>query len=153
MQLTNQAGANGASQAGSWACRETFVAVIIGNIPMIYPVVRRVARRANGYLISSRRGDQSSLAYPLSEDQNNTDKSAQNRRRKFRHPLSIPGDSMWINTVNNDEQMILPTSRQQPPPCTSDAHAWDWDASSQRSQDGIKVIQETIVQSKIKNTG
>lgn len=152
-QLTSQAGANGASQAGSWACRETFVAVVIGNIPMIYPVVRRVARRANGYLISSRRGDQSSLGYPLSDDQNNTDKSAQSRRKKFRHPLSIPGDSMWANTINNDEQMILPTSRQKPPVCSSDAHPWDWDATSQRSQDGIKVIRETIVQSKLKNMG
>jgi hypothetical protein len=32
---------NGAQAAGSWACRETFVAVIIGNIPMIYPLFRR----------------------------------------------------------------------------------------------------------------
>ena len=32
---------NGAQAAGSWACRETFVAVIIGNVPMIYPLTRR----------------------------------------------------------------------------------------------------------------
>lgn len=32
---------NGALAAGSWACRETFVAVIIGNIPMIYPLFMR----------------------------------------------------------------------------------------------------------------
>lgn len=35
----------GAQQAGSWAVRETFVAVIIGNIPMIYPFLRRNSRR------------------------------------------------------------------------------------------------------------
>lgn len=34
----------GAQQAGSWAVRETFVAVIIGNIPMIYPFFRRSVR-------------------------------------------------------------------------------------------------------------
>jgi hypothetical protein len=34
----------GAQQAGSWAVRETFVAVIIGNIPMIYPFFRRALR-------------------------------------------------------------------------------------------------------------
>lgn len=34
----------GAQQAGSWAVRETFVAVIIGNIPMIYPLFRRTFR-------------------------------------------------------------------------------------------------------------
>ncbi|KAF3920374.1 hypothetical protein ABW20_dc0102364 [Dactylellina cionopaga] len=31
----------GALAAGSWACRETFVSVIIGNIPMIYPLFMR----------------------------------------------------------------------------------------------------------------
>ncbi|KAK6541895.1 hypothetical protein TWF694_007672 [Orbilia ellipsospora] len=31
----------GALSAGSWACRETFVSVIIGNIPMIYPLFMR----------------------------------------------------------------------------------------------------------------
>ncbi|RMJ21884.1 hypothetical protein PHISP_07241, partial [Aspergillus sp. HF37] len=41
---------NGASQAGSWACRETFVAVVIGNIPMIYPIIRRRVRWACQYL-------------------------------------------------------------------------------------------------------
>ncbi|EHK98561.1 hypothetical protein M7I_5652 [Glarea lozoyensis 74030] len=35
----------GAQQAGSWAVRETFVAVIIGNIPMIYPFFRRTTRK------------------------------------------------------------------------------------------------------------
>ena len=40
-----QAGANGAQQAGSWAVRETFVAVIIGNIPMIQPLFTSAAKK------------------------------------------------------------------------------------------------------------
>ncbi|KAL8388025.1 hypothetical protein RB595_009506 [Gaeumannomyces hyphopodioides] len=32
---------NGAQQAGSWAVRETFVAVVTSNIPMIFSVIRR----------------------------------------------------------------------------------------------------------------
>ncbi|OIW32605.1 hypothetical protein CONLIGDRAFT_712899 [Coniochaeta ligniaria NRRL 30616] len=32
---------NGAQQAGSWACRETFVAVVTSNLPMIFPLLRR----------------------------------------------------------------------------------------------------------------
>ncbi|OAA65565.1 hypothetical protein SPI_02352 [Niveomyces insectorum RCEF 264] len=31
----------GAQQAGSWACRETFVAVVTSNLPMVFPLVRR----------------------------------------------------------------------------------------------------------------
>ncbi|KAK0643835.1 hypothetical protein B0T16DRAFT_392298 [Cercophora newfieldiana] len=32
---------NGAQQAGSWAVRETFVAVVTSNLPMIFPLVNR----------------------------------------------------------------------------------------------------------------
>ena len=32
---------NGAQQAGSWAVRETFVAVVTSNLPMIFPLVHR----------------------------------------------------------------------------------------------------------------
>ncbi|CAG8389407.1 unnamed protein product [Penicillium salamii] len=133
------AGANGAQQAGSWACRETFVAVVIGNVPMIYPMFRRVARRA-GLYITSRSGSESYPVYPLSDE--NTDGGYGRRRRRFHHPLSLP-ETHWINTVS-DEQMILPTSRQAPPTCTAGER--DWDANSQGSQ-GIKVVHETIVHS------
>ncbi|OQE84148.1 hypothetical protein PENNAL_c0027G12080 [Penicillium nalgiovense] len=144
------AGANGAQQAGSWACRETFVAVVIGNIPMIYPLVRRFTRRA-GLYISSRGGSQSYPgypAYPLSDADADADTGGGGsgggyaRRKKFRHPLSIP-DTQWNTT--SDEQMILPTSRQQPPTCT--AGDGDWDSRSQSSQGGIKVVHETIIHS------
>jgi len=40
-----KAGANGAEQAGSWAVRETFVAVVIGNIPMIQPLFTIAAKK------------------------------------------------------------------------------------------------------------
>ncbi|PWY90574.1 hypothetical protein BO94DRAFT_593458 [Aspergillus sclerotioniger CBS 115572] len=87
------AGPNGAAQAGRWACRETFVAVIIGNIPMIYPLCRRLARRAGLYI--STKGGASTQSYPLSEgtgDLHSTENSK--RRKKFRHPLSLP-DTQW----------------------------------------------------------
>ncbi|KAF7122907.1 hypothetical protein CNMCM5793_001018 [Aspergillus hiratsukae] len=135
------AGADGAQQAGSWACRETFVAVIIGNAPMIYPLFRRVARRA-GWYISSKGHSQSYPVYPLSEGEGGHS-THHSKKRRFRHPLSIP-DTQWNNTVS-DEAMILPTSRQQPPTCTAGGGG-DWDQSSQRSADGIKVVHETIIE-------
>ncbi|KAJ5092648.1 hypothetical protein NUU61_007518 [Penicillium alfredii] len=135
------AGANGAQQAGSWACRETFVAVVIGNAPMIYPLFRRAARRAGLYL-TTKAGSQSYPAYPLSD--NDTSNHGYPKRKKFRHPLSIPADTQWNTT--SDEQMILPTSRQQPPTCT--AGDGDWETTSHGSHGGgIKVVHETIVHS------
>ncbi|KAJ6151338.1 hypothetical protein N7470_007932 [Penicillium chermesinum] len=134
-------GANGAEQAGSWACRETFVAVVIGNVPMIYPLIRRMARRAGLYL-STKGGSQSDPAYQLSDG--DTGPSSYPKRKKFRHPLSLPADSQW-NTVS-DEQMILPDSRQQPATCTGGDN--DWETHSHASHNGgIKVVHETIVHS------
>lgn len=134
---TYQAGKNGAEQAGSWACRETFVAVLIGNLPMIYPLFRRLARRTGLYLTT--KTGQTYPTYPLSDGEN----SGYARRKKFLHPLSLPAETQW-NTI--DEQMILPASRQQPPTCT--AGPGNWDTRSQSSHSGgIKVVHETIVQS------
>ncbi|KAJ5122933.1 hypothetical protein N7448_009030 [Penicillium atrosanguineum] len=130
------AGANGAEQAGSWACRETFVAVLIGNIPMIYPLLRGIPHRV-GLYIATKSGSQS---YPLSDG----DGSGYHKRKKFLHPLSLPADTQW-NTVS-DEQMILPTSREQAPACT--AEDGDWETNSHTSQGGgIKVVHETMVHS------
>ncbi|KAL4794892.1 hypothetical protein BDV19DRAFT_389790 [Aspergillus venezuelensis] len=99
------AGANGASQAGSWACRETFVAVIIGNLPMIYPYLRRCLRRAGVYM-TTKTGRSRSQSYPLgSKDGGLNGKGDEGRvrtmslsmaskKKRFRHPLSIP-DTQW----------------------------------------------------------
>ncbi|EEH33192.2 hypothetical protein PAAG_04245 [Paracoccidioides lutzii Pb01] len=43
---------NGAQSAGSWAVRETFIAVIMANMPMIFPVMKRWTTSAFGSLIN-----------------------------------------------------------------------------------------------------
>ncbi|KAK1836342.1 hypothetical protein QBC39DRAFT_84762 [Podospora conica] len=69
---------NGAQQAGSWAVRETFVAVVTSNMPMVFPLVMRWGRPLLGTLRSisstknsklSRSGDPHSGAFKL-EDKN-----------------------------------------------------------------------------------
>lgn len=49
---------NGAQAAGSWAVRETFVAVVIGNVPMIYSLTRRGVEKVFSSMagVSSRYG-------------------------------------------------------------------------------------------------
>ncbi|RAL11864.1 uncharacterized protein BO97DRAFT_478264 [Aspergillus homomorphus CBS 101889] len=129
------AGTNGASQAGSWACRETFVAVVIGNLPMIYPVCRRMARRAGGYWSSPSQpkgsaasGPGGALAYPLSEPH-----SAHSRRKRFRHPLSLP-DSQWtqFGTVSDEQVMLAPLEEEV-------------GGRDRGAEGGIQVVSELIV--------
>ncbi|KAL4924723.1 uncharacterized protein BDV17DRAFT_300811 [Aspergillus undulatus] len=132
------AGANGASQAGSWACRETFVAVIIGNAPMVYPFLRRCLRRAGIYMTThvSKTGRSHSQSYPLTDGDEGKVRtiSVHSKKRRFRHPLSIP-ETQWhdegttlkgsgINEEEGDEMRILdkgsaPASASGSPPLST----------------------------------
>ncbi|PWY83557.1 hypothetical protein BO70DRAFT_370774 [Aspergillus heteromorphus CBS 117.55] len=128
------AGTNGASQAGNWACRETFVAVIIGNAPMIYPLCRRLARRAGWYL-STRGGSgggSTSRSYPLSEAEggpSSMGSSGMGRRhgqkKRFRHPLSLP-DTQWNGTTPNVYDMIYDIDSHPVPPFPSTTSKSRW---------------------------
>ncbi|OAX84488.1 hypothetical protein ACJ72_01159 [Emergomyces africanus] len=46
---------NGAQSAGSWAVRETFIAVITTNLPMIFPLMKRCSSSVFGSLMTSLR--------------------------------------------------------------------------------------------------
>ncbi|RWQ96969.1 hypothetical protein C8Q69DRAFT_211252 [Paecilomyces variotii] len=123
------AGANGAQQAGSWACRETFVAVIIFNVPMIYPLFRRILRRIG--ILPSESQD------AISDQPNTPGNSSGYKRRIYQHPLSVP-ETRW----GNDEQYIL--EAQTPDTGNAGSHSLE----QRRSRlDGIKVTLETSVQS------
>ncbi|RAH70211.1 uncharacterized protein BO66DRAFT_392013 [Aspergillus aculeatinus CBS 121060] len=139
------AGANGASQAGSWACRETFVAVLIGNLPMIYPVCRRMVKRAGSYWSShsfNAKGGSTTTGpgpggsgYPLSAGEHpSLSAHSQSRKKKFRHPLSLP-DTQWTQLATvSDEQIMLAAV----------------DAEGRRTtgaEGGIHVVQELIITS------
>ncbi|CAI0642365.1 unnamed protein product [Colletotrichum noveboracense] len=51
--ILSQDPVNGASQAGSWAVRETFVAVVTTNVPMIFPLIRRWFSPIFGTVVST----------------------------------------------------------------------------------------------------
>ncbi|KAI9367148.1 hypothetical protein BJX61DRAFT_529850 [Aspergillus egyptiacus] len=164
------AGANGAQQAGSWACRETFVAVIIGNAPMIYPLFRRIAKRAGVYITTTRTNTQS---YPLTDGyvkggnnnhNNNTGASGtfQSKKKRFRHPLSIT-ESQWrdeATVAGDDEDYILAgTKNSLPGNASFDGYRGGGTTTTTTGQGslsssadsgsnelgGIKVVRETIV--------
>lgn len=46
------AGAKSAEQAGSWAVRETFVAVVVSNMPIIFSFLRGIFKSLSEYTIS-----------------------------------------------------------------------------------------------------
>ncbi|KAF1929000.1 uncharacterized protein M421DRAFT_61593 [Didymella exigua CBS 183.55] len=81
---------HGAQAAGSWAVRETFVAVVIGNVPMIYPLTRRGVEKVYSMAGASRYGrSQRSNGYQCQGDSLPL-KSGPARRAKIRSVHALP---------------------------------------------------------------
>ncbi|KAK4937760.1 hypothetical protein LTR10_021705 [Elasticomyces elasticus] len=57
----------GAQAAGSWAVRETFVAVVVCNLPLVYQGIRRMVKSASGSRLYSRSA--SRMGYNKSADE------------------------------------------------------------------------------------
>ena len=107
---------NGAQQAGSWAVRETFVAIIISNVPMVYHLFMRLFKAVDGSLATyyqNRSGyarsngntyvnsNQSMGSYAL--------RSREKDRKKFIHPLSMRN----VTASNSTEGIITETETEK----------------------------------------
>jgi hypothetical protein len=93
----SQSGANGAEQAGEWSIRESFVAVLVNNMPMLYSLFQYLTRRTSAPASHSH-------SYKLASWRSG--ESSNKRSKRFRHPLSVPND-----TVNGSDEHIV----QYPP--------------------------------------
>lgn len=91
-----QSGVNGAEQAGRWSIRESFVAVLVNNLPMLYTLFQLLTRR------DPSKNSASKPSYRLGSYR--TGESGK-KSKKFRHPLSMPNDT----AMGSDERIILPS--------------------------------------------
>lgn len=111
---------DGPQLAGEWSCRESFVAVFVTNFPVLFPVVHRACRQRfhNGFFGSSygssaNKGKDGkgggtpgnsrsgSVGFKLS-----TISKRENKKGKFKHPLSLPADSFFTRLDGSEEDMI-----------------------------------------------
>ncbi|KAL1877820.1 hypothetical protein Plec18167_004789 [Paecilomyces lecythidis] len=116
-----KSGPNGAVAGSQWACRETFVSIVVANLPIIQPLIRKAAKRIGLTALFSSYASKPTQSYPLASKEPTS-------RRKGTHPLSIPKGTAW----GSDEQILVqdgPSSR-----------------AGEASKD-ITVVQETVVQS------
>jgi hypothetical protein len=100
---------DGPQLAGEWSCRESFIAVFISNLPVMYPIVNNLfvrvknaasshSRSKSGQLGKSSEGDSSSRAYKLSSLSKPSKK-----KDKFKHPLSLPGETFYERFGSEEE--------------------------------------------------
>ena len=99
-----QSGPQGAQQAGSWSCRESFIAVCVSNIPVIYPSVARLYHRM-GFSSTHSKSSGAGKSYRLGPT-----KEGGHRKTKKLSPYSIPdtvtGSADRINMIPNGTTRI-----------------------------------------------
>jgi hypothetical protein len=139
---------NGAQAAGSWACRETFVAVVIGNVPMIYPLTRRGVEKMYSMAGASKYGRTSrSNGYQHDGDslplKSSLSKPA--RRGKNRSVHALP------TTWNDDLAIDGWDSERSGSISHTEPHSQDTSAVETREAlGGIQVTRETILHTEMR---
>ncbi|KAL1966218.1 hypothetical protein VTN77DRAFT_4770 [Rasamsonia byssochlamydoides] len=100
-----RSGAQGPEEAGQWSCRESFAAVIVGNMPMVYPLLQRWFHRlqdSSRTAVSSASNNLQRSSRIASSVKSKTKSSGGNKMKRFLHPLSIPNDTAW----GSDEAIV-----------------------------------------------
>jgi hypothetical protein len=93
-------GAQGPEQAGEWSCRESFLAVLVSNVPFLFPAGRRAFKKLTSQSLTEDEYSRS-RSFGL-----HSLKSAQ--KKKFKHPLSIPDDTIY-ERYDSKENIVSPT--------------------------------------------
>ncbi|KAL7628388.1 hypothetical protein AAE478_002590 [Parahypoxylon ruwenzoriense] len=97
------AGHEGAVTGSQWACREIFVSVIVTNLPVIQPTLRKAAKKVGLSGLFSK----SAKSAPSHQTGSNAHGSGYKlSRRKGTHPLSLPQTNAW----GSDEQILVQTT-------------------------------------------
>ncbi|KAL7957718.1 hypothetical protein V8C34DRAFT_285067 [Trichoderma compactum] len=109
--------ANGAQLAGYWAVRETFVAVVTSNLPMIVPMLKMLIGPFIGSILSSRRSTQK-LEDATPKDLVTFGGSSKSWRGRG-PPTANPITNI---TINESEEHIVKDIRMQDLKVWSDGH-------------------------------
>ncbi|KAL2682614.1 hypothetical protein Neosp_007066 [[Neocosmospora] mangrovei] len=136
---------NGAQLAGSWAVRETFVAVLVTNLPMLFPQLKKwiiplVARVSSSLSIS--RNPSSSRAESRFSNITSLDSWRRKSRRSSR-PISINPPRNNESEVTIIDDINLPEVELQPTTSKEQAHTTTKEEPAPHIQLHIEVsVQE-----------
>ncbi|AEO61141.1 hypothetical protein MYCTH_2121009 [Thermothelomyces thermophilus ATCC 42464] len=125
---------DGPQQAGEWSCRESFVAVFVTNFPVIFPIVHRALRAHGGTLFGASSSGKNTGGTPGTGTKNSsgfklTTISRRNQKRNFKHPLSLPADTVYtrFGAAGYDGKSIVPSIPEEDIKVTT-----EWQVHSQR---------------------
>ncbi|KAK3352509.1 hypothetical protein B0T25DRAFT_186916 [Lasiosphaeria hispida] len=94
------------AQSGYWSVRESFVSVVLTNMPMVYPLVKRFFERSLSSINGSNGATQAESTHGYRLGSHPGRKINQTHNSK--HPLSVPNETSWgseeniVDNVNAD---------------------------------------------------
>ncbi|KAH8882507.1 hypothetical protein GQ53DRAFT_812006 [Thozetella sp. PMI_491] len=90
------------AQSGYWSVRESFVSVVLTNMPMVYPLVRGFLESTINSMSRTKGNGSNSNPYGSNgyrlDSRNRPGRSGSHTGHK--HPLSLPGDTRWGSEEN-----------------------------------------------------
>ncbi|KAK0714757.1 hypothetical protein B0H67DRAFT_221609 [Lasiosphaeris hirsuta] len=86
------------AQSGYWSVRESFVSVVLTNMPMVYPLVKRFFERGLSSISGSHSATQAESTHGYRLGSHSGRKANQTHNSK--HPLSIPNETCWGSEEN-----------------------------------------------------
>lgn len=134
MLTSRQSGPKGAQQAGSWSCRESFIATCVSNIPVIYPIITRIYRRMGSSTTFSK------ISGPANSYQ--LGPSKEGARRKKLSPYSIPDGTVQSSS---DRIAMVPNGRTRIE--RANEREWYGDVENGLGKNDIRVRTEIDVES------
>ncbi|KAL8729618.1 MAG: hypothetical protein Q9181_004933 [Wetmoreana brouardii] len=134
--------ANGPQQAGQWSIRESFIAVVVGNLPMLYTLFQRI----QSYGTNSFNRSSGKRSHPLRSYRTGGSSRMGKKAKKFHHPLSMPNDT----AMDSDERIVVESKQGQAlvPPATATGGLPLHRSGGDQSHDaGIRVQTDLHVES------
>ncbi|KAJ5112229.1 hypothetical protein N7532_000274 [Penicillium argentinense] len=119
-------GPDGAAAGSKWACRETFVSIVVSNLPIIQPLIRKGFKKIGlSQLLSSSNKTSGQQSYPLSSRLQNLTNRGDRETKKSKMNAAGPSH-LQTSAWGSDEHILT-----EPEPNSKD----------------ITVVSETVIQS------
>lgn len=98
---------NGPELAGAWSCRESFVAVFISNLPIMYPIIHRFFRNLASKVYTGpnlhSEGTSSNKSLGATNFKKSTLSKSSRKKGKYEHPLSLPPETLYTRFGSEEE--------------------------------------------------
>jgi len=134
-------------QAGEWSVRESFVAMIVTNFPVMVPIIQRgVSRIREATSIGGTGHSDTPGQSKASQSYQLPTISKRSKKKNFKHPLSLPGETFYERYGSEEEIMEAGKANKSGDATTAtDTSSIPQDAFTEGSRDLNRADKDIVV--------